>query len=99
MWHHKYYLQCTKIIGFIACRVTSKSIGIGYSENSLVDVRTTKSGKIIDPGSEISEKHSILYTSACIKGAKIGKTLSNTNINDSSHSHSWNDEDRDSEYE
>ena len=43
--------------------------------------------------SDISEKHSIVYTSACIEEARIGRTLSNTDIKDGSHSHSCNDED------
>ena len=31
LWHQKYYLPSTKVIGFVACRVTSKIIGIGFA--------------------------------------------------------------------
>ena len=56
------------------------------------DVKTIKSGKISSIGSDISEKQSIVYTSACIEEARIGRSLSHTNIKDGSNSHSWNDE-------
>ena len=29
LWHQKYSLLCTKVIGFVACKVTSKLLGIG----------------------------------------------------------------------
>ena len=32
--NQKYSLPCTKVIGFIACRVTSKVLGIGAAEHS-----------------------------------------------------------------
>ena len=87
MWNQKYYLIYTKVIGFVAfrvtskvlgiisadrswvdaCRVTSKFIGIGSVERSWGDVKKTKSGKISSIGSGISEKQSIVYTSACIE--------------------------------
>ena len=28
-WHQKYSLPCTKVLGFVACVVTSKVLGIG----------------------------------------------------------------------
>ena len=34
--HQKYSLPCTKLIGFVACRVTSKVLGIGVDERSWV---------------------------------------------------------------
>ena len=51
LWYEKYSLPSTKVIGFVACRVTSKIIGIGYSECSCGDIKTIKSGEISDPGS------------------------------------------------
>ena len=35
-----------------------------------------------------------MYTSACIEEARIGRTLSHTDTNNGSHSHTWNDEDQ-----
>ena len=39
LWHQKYSLPSTKVIGFVACRVTSKIRGIGSSERSWGDVK------------------------------------------------------------
>ena len=63
------------------------------------DVKTIKSGKRSAPGSYISEKHIILYTSAFIEEARIGRYLSHTNTNNGSHSHTWNDEDQAFDYQ
>ena len=46
LWHQKYLLSFTKVLGFVACRVTSKVLGIGAAERYLGDVKTIKSGKI-----------------------------------------------------
>ena len=56
-----------KVLGFVACRLTSKILGIGSAERSWGDVKTIKSVYRSAPGSEISEKQSIVYTSACIE--------------------------------
>ena len=40
LWHQKYSLHFTKVIGFFACRVTSKVIGIGAADRSWGDVKT-----------------------------------------------------------
>ena len=39
LWHKKYSLPCTKVLGFVACRFTSKVIGIDAAERSWGDVR------------------------------------------------------------
>ena len=69
-----------------------------YAERSWGDVKTIKSGNISSLGSDISEKQSILYTSACIEEARIGKTRSQMDSKDGSHSQYWNDEDHAFEY-
>ena len=38
--HHKYSLPCTKVLGCVACIVTSKVIGIGAAERSWGEVET-----------------------------------------------------------
>ena len=63
------------------------------------DVKTIKSGKISALGTDISDKNSIGYTYACIEKALIGKILSNTDINDGSHSHYCNGEYHGFDYE
>ena len=42
LWHQKYSLPFTKVLGFVACRVTSKVLGIGAAERYWGDVKTTK---------------------------------------------------------
>ena len=53
LWHQKYSLPSTGVLGFLACRVTSKVLGIGSAECSWGDVKTTKSGNISDLGGDI----------------------------------------------
>ena len=67
----KYSLPFTKVLGFVSCRVTSKVLGIGAAERSWGDVKTITSGKRSAVSSDVSEKHSIVYTSACIESARI----------------------------
>ena len=38
LWHQKYLLPYTKVLGFFACRVTSKILFIGAAECSWGDV-------------------------------------------------------------
>ena len=94
IWHQKYALVYTIVIGFVACRVTSKIIGIGSAERSWGDIKTIKPGNISALSSEISENQSIVYTSACIEEARTGRTLSHINNYNGSHSHTWNDWDQ-----
>ena len=39
MWHEKYSLPYTKVLGYVACRVCSKLAGIGAAERSWGDVK------------------------------------------------------------
>ena len=79
--------------------VTSKILGITSAERSWGDVKKIKSGKISAPGSDIYEKQSVVYKSACIEEASIGSTLSHTYSKDASHSHSWKYEDHEFDYQ
>ena len=56
---------------FLACRVTSKVLGIGAYEHSWGDVYTTKCVKRYAIRSDLPEKQSIVYTSACIEKYRI----------------------------
>ena len=71
MWHQKYQLPCTKVVGFVSCRVTSNFLGIGEADHSWGDVKTIRSGKRSNVSSDVSEKHSIVYTYACIESDRI----------------------------
>ena len=58
-------LPCTEVLGFIACRVISKVIGIGAVDCSWGDVKQLI-WEISSTSSDVSENQSIVYTSACI---------------------------------
>ena len=56
-------------------------------------VKTIKSGKISAIISDVPEKQSIVYTSACIESARIELYHSDKQFNDNCSSHTWNEED------
>ena len=93
LWHQKYSLPFTNVLGFVTCRVTSKVLGIGAAERSCGDVNTIKSGKRSSISNDVSEKHGIFYTSACIESARIEQYHSYKPPNDNCSSHTWNEED------
>ena len=82
LWHQKYSLPFTKVIGLFACRVKSKVIGIDAAERSWDDVKTIKSGKIYSISSDVLEKQSIVYASACIESARIKQYQSDKQLYD-----------------
>ena len=61
LWHEKYSLPYTKVLGFVACRVTSKLGGIGPAERSWGAVKQIKDGKRSHLGSDSLEKWSIVF--------------------------------------
>ena len=73
LWHQKYSINFTRVLGFLACIVTSKVPGIGASESSWGDKNTIKPGKISSITSDVSEKQIIVFTSAYIKSIRIKK--------------------------
>ena len=93
IWNQKCSLPSTKVLGFVACRVTSKILGIGSAERSWGGVKTIKSGKRSALRNDISENQSIVYISACVQETRIVRTLSQVYSKYGSHSHYCNDED------
>ena len=71
MWHQEYSLTSTKVLCVVACRVTSKILGMGPADCSWGYVKSIKSVKISVLGSDISEKQSILHTSDFIEESRI----------------------------
>ena len=71
MWHEKYSLPYTSVLGFVACRVTSKTLGIGACERSWGDVKTIKDGKRSHLSGDAIEKLTILYGTALVNEARI----------------------------
>ena len=56
---------------FFCMYIHIKVFGIGAEEHSWVEFNTIKSGKRSAISSDVSEKHSIVYTSAFIESAII----------------------------
>ena len=69
LWHEKYSLPYTIVLGFVGCHVTSKLCGIGPAERSWDG--NIKTGKRSHMSGESTEKRSILYVSAKIQQSRI----------------------------
>ena len=67
MWHERYSLPYTKVLGFVACRVTSKNGGIGVCERNWGDVKQIASGKRFSLSGASIEKRATIYTTARLK--------------------------------
>ena len=73
IWHEKYSLPYTKVLGFVACRVTLKVLGIGAAEQCWSGVKDIKMGKRSGLSGASTERRSILYTTARITEARINR--------------------------
>ena len=71
LWHEKYSLHYTKVLGFVGCRVTSKNSSIGMCERNWGDVKEIKSGKRSGLSGESTEKRALIYTTARVKEARL----------------------------
>ena len=76
---------------FDACRVTSNFPGIGAAENSWGDVKTIRFWKRYAISSDVAEKKSIVYTSACIKSDRIEQYHYEKQLNNNCSSNTWNE--------
>ena len=83
------------------CRLQGnfKNLEIWYAECSWGDAKTIQPGIWSALGRDISEKYSIVYTSACIEEERNGRNISHTYSKYGSHSHTWNDEDNAFDYQ
>ena len=71
LWHEKYSLGYTDVLGFVACRVTSKILGIGAAERAWAGTKDIKDGKRANLSGASTEKRSILYISARMSEARV----------------------------
>ena len=71
MWHKKYSLDVIKYLGKLACRVTSKIMGIGSAERSWGDVKHIKTGKRSHLSPEVTKMQATLYGARCCAEANI----------------------------
>ena len=80
------------MLGFVACRATSKIIGIGAAERSWGNGKTIKYGKRYAIRSDVSEKQIIVYKYACIESGKIAQSELDFNIDEIYPRHVWDDD-------
>jgi hypothetical protein len=71
LWHSQYTHKFYPELGFVACRVTSKLLGIGSCERAWGDTKHLRSGKRCNLGAAKLEKQSVLYTAACIEAGRL----------------------------
>ena len=77
LWHKNYSVKCTKVLGRLACRVTSKIIGIGSAERNWGDVKHLKSGKRSHISAKTLEKQATIYGRSCVEIARISREVKN----------------------
>ncbi len=71
IWHEKYSLPYTQVLGYVACCVTSKLCGIGPTERGWAAVKTVKNLKKSHLGGESTEKRSVIYITAKQQEARL----------------------------
>ncbi len=68
--HEKYSIPYTKVLGYVACQVTSKLCGIGPAERCWSAVKQVKKDKMSHLSGESTEKRSMIHMSAKQQEAK-----------------------------
>ena len=71
LWHEKYSLPHTEVLGKIGCHVTSKLLGIGSAERAWGDVKHLKKDKPSHMGSQRLSKKVIIYTTASLNESRL----------------------------
>jgi hypothetical protein len=73
VFHEQYSLKVTTVLGYVACRVTSKVLGIGAAECYWGDVKQLNIDKRSHLSVEDIEQHSIIFGAASMYKARIGR--------------------------
>jgi hypothetical protein len=73
VFHERYSLKVTTVLGYVACRVTSKVLGIGAAERSWGDVKQLMTDKRSHLSVEAVEQQSIIFGAASMHKARIGR--------------------------
>jgi hypothetical protein len=71
LWHEKYSLPYTVVLGYVGHRVTSKLCRIGPAKRSWGGVKQIKDGVRSHPGGESTEKRSVIYITSKIQEARM----------------------------
>lgn len=72
-WHQDFTSQFYNAFAKVACRVSSKILGIGSAERAWGDVKHLKTGKRSHLGHANTEKASIVYGQSCLMKARVKK--------------------------
>ncbi len=70
LWHKQYSVHSTTILGKVACRLTSKILGIGSAERSWGAVKHLKTDKRSHLGHLPTKMQSTLFGASCIEAAR-----------------------------
>ena len=70
-WHYKYSKPYTIVLGFVACRVCSKVLGIGMAERAWGSLKIIKDGRRSHMNGTSTEMRSIVYTNARLEQQRI----------------------------
>ena len=70
-WHKTYSLPRTKVLGRLACLITSKNLGIGSAERHWKIVKRAKNGQSASLGAENTKKQSLIYGAAMQQKARF----------------------------
>ncbi len=71
LWHEKYSLDYTQVLGFVACCVCSKQCGIGPAKRAWAAVKTIKRDKKSHLGGKSTKKRSVIYITAKQQEARL----------------------------
>ena len=96
MWHSRNSLRYAKVLGPLACRVTSKILGIGSAERSWGDVKHLKTNKRAHLSADRVKKQATIFGSYSMEKNEIKKQFSE---NESKPYEFWTDEDFDRRFD
>ena len=71
LWHEKYSILYTTVLGYVACCVTSKLCGIGLAERSWGRVKQVKDGKVSSCTLVVSRPRSKVFCLILLRLCKL----------------------------
>ena len=92
-FHKKWTYRTTKVLGRLACLVSSKILGIGSAERAWGDVKHLKTDKRSHLGPDTIKMQATLHGAWCAEKSKIRRAAKNSNPTDPVQA--WEDEDMD----
>lgn len=93
IWHKQNTLPYTTVLGKLACRVTSKILGIGQAERSWGDVKHLKSNKRSHLSSERVKMQATIYGASCAARARSKRESAETTKTNSIPFVYWEEDD------